>query len=195
MFSGMQGRSYREGCPVPREDLVCVHALHVDAGGVTHTGEMICNRCIADRVLGILEELYENNYPIERMEPVDSYGGDDERSMEANNSSCFNFRMVSNTNVISKHGMGLAVDINPLYNPCVRKVNGVLSVEPETGKPYADRTGDFEYKIVKDDLCYRLFRENGFVWGGEWKSLKDYQHFEVPDEVSDELMKEYLQAK
>jgi hypothetical protein len=34
------------------------------------------------------------------------------------------------------------------------------------------------YKITKGDLCYKLFIKHGFSWGGEWKSKKDYQHFE-----------------
>ena len=32
--------------------------------------------------------------------------------------------------------------------------------------------------IDRNDLCYRLFVKHGFTWGGSWRSLKDYQHFE-----------------
>ena len=78
-----------------------------------------------------------------------------------------------------KHAQGLAIDINPLYNPCVkRKKDGTLLIQPATGKPYVDRSKKFKYKITRQDLCYRLFTERGFRWGGAWRSLKDYQHFE-----------------
>ena len=41
-----------------------------------------------------------------------------------------------------------------------------------------DREQDFPYKIDENDLCCRLFKEHGFSWGGDWNSVKDYQHFE-----------------
>lgn len=50
--------------------------------------------------------------------------------------------------------------------------------EPATGKDYLDRTKDFDYKIEKGDMCYTLFIEKGFEWGGDWTDRKDFQHFE-----------------
>ena len=102
--------------------------------------------------------------------------------MADNNSSSFNFRFVSYTTTVSKHGLGLAVDINTLYNPYVKTVNGRLSIEPANAGPYVDRTKDFPYKIDENDLCYQLFTEKGFFWGGHWNNSKDYQHFEIPND-------------
>ena len=104
-------------------------------------------------------------------------------SMRDNNSSCFNFRFISHLTIVSKHGLGLAVDINPLYNPYIKYVNGKRSLEPSTAEEYLDRNKNFPYKIDEDDLCYKLFRERGFDWGGNWKDRKDYQHFELPDDI------------
>ena len=112
------------------------------------------------------------------MHLIDEYNADDEQSMQDNNSSCFNFRFISFTTKVSKHGYGLAVDINPLYNPYVKKVEGRTNVEPAAGKPYADRSRSFEYKIDHDDLAYKLFTAQGFEWGGDWNDRKDFQHFE-----------------
>jgi hypothetical protein len=99
--------------------------------------------------------------------------------MRDNNTSCFCFRTVSGRQHLSYHARGLAVDINPLYNPYVRTgKDGKQIVEPATGKPYCDRKKDFQYKIDKNDLCYKLFLQNGFTWGGSWRTMKDYQHFE-----------------
>jgi hypothetical protein len=182
IFSRIKGKSFKDDCTLPREDLRYLHVLHKDIDGNVHEGEMIVNKHIAEDVLDILRELYENDYPIERMKLVDEYDADDELSMEDNNSSSFNFRFISHTTRISKHGLGLAVDINTLYNPYVKEVDGVTYIEPETGAPYVDRSADFPYKIDHDDLCYKLFVEHGFEWGGDWTDRKDYQHFEVPDE-------------
>ena len=64
-------------------------------------------------------------------------------------------------------------------------------IEPATGKPYLDRTQKFDYKIEKDDLCYKLFTEKGFEWGGDWTDRKDYQHFELPTDITDKYSEEY----
>ena len=181
IFARIKGKSFKDDCTLPREDLRYLHVLHKDKDGKTHEGEMIVNKHIAQDVLDILRELYENGYPIEKIRLVDEYDADDERSMEDNNSSSFNFRLISHTNRISKHGLGLAVDINTLYNPYTKVVDGKRILEPVTAEAYLDRDASFDYKIEKGDLCYRLFTEHGFEWGGEWTDRKDYQHFEMPD--------------
>lgn len=191
IFNRMKGKSYKDDCNVPREDLRYIHILHKDLGGDTCEGEMVCHKIIAQDLLEIFEELYLKDYPIERMVLIDEYGADDETSMTANNSSCFNYRVISHTTKISKHGLGIAVDINPLYNPYTKIVDGTRIVEPAAGEPYLDREADFPYKIDEDDLCYKLFIEHGFEWGGSWTSAKDYQHFEMPDFVADELRATY----
>lgn len=182
IFARIWGKSFKENCTLPREDLRYLHVLHKDLDGNEHEGEMIVNKHIAGDVLEILRRLYEADYPIEKIRLVDEYGADDEASMEDNNSSSFNFRFISHTTRVSKHGLGLAVDINTLYNPYTKTVDGKRIVEPLTGEPYLDRSADFPYKIDENDLCYRLFIEHGFEWGGAWSDRKDYQHFEIPDE-------------
>ena len=176
----MQGRSYQLNPHIQRADLRYLRVLHYDYDGRTHQGELICNKHIASKLLTIFRELYEVRYPIQRITLPDNYDGDDERQMRANNTSCFNYRVVSDTKHLSKHSYGLAIDINPLYNPYVRynKKDGYRIVEPATGVPYIDRKKDFRYKITTEDLCYKLFIKHGFTWGGAWRSVKDYQHFE-----------------
>ena len=189
IFTRIKGKSYKDNCTVPLSDLRYLHVLHVGFDGKTHDGEIICNKYIADDLLEIFEELYEAKYPIEKIKLVDEYDADDEASMADNNSSSFNFRYISYTTKISKHGYGLAMDINTLYNPYVKTVNGKLSIEPANAADYVDRSKDFDYKIDEDDLVYKLFIAHGFEWGGSWKSSKDYQHFEVPDSVVKTLYK------
>ena len=177
IFQRMQGRSYKADCTVPRSELRYLRLSYVDAKGQTRQGEMVCNRQIASDLVDIFRQLWKAGYRIERMQLIDDYDADDQRSMEANNTSCFNFRTISGTRTISKHGRGLAVDVNPLYNPYVR--NG--RVEPTGGRKWAfnrERRKDIPYKIDTADLCYKLFLQHGFLWGGSWRNSKDYQHFE-----------------
>lgn len=178
IFAKMQGKSYKEDCTVPREDLRYVHVRHMGFDGEAKDGELVVHKAIADDVLAIFEELYKADYPIEKVHLVDEYDADDEASMSDNNSSAFNFRFISHTTRISRHGLGMAVDINTRYNPYVKTVDGKLSIEPANGADYVDRSKDFPHKIDHEDLCYKLFKEHGFIWGGDWTHSKDYQHFE-----------------
>lgn len=114
IFEKMQGKSYKADCTLPRENLRYIHVLHVGFDNQVHEGELVVNKDIADDVLEIFKELYESGYQIEKVRLVDEYDADDESSMSDNNSSAFNFRFISHTTKISKHGMGMAVDINTL---------------------------------------------------------------------------------
>lgn len=179
VFHRMQGRSWAEGCTIRRADLRYLRLTHVDAESKEHVGEMVCNKAIANDLIEIFKELYRQKYPIQRIRLIDDYEAVDERSMRDNNSSCFCYRKVSGTTKLSKHAMGMAVDINTLYNPYVRTgKDGRRIVEPATATKYVDRRKTFPYKIVKGDLLYRLFVQHGFKWGGSWRTMKDWQHFE-----------------
>lgn len=179
IYERINGCSYVENENIALEDLRYLQVLHVGFDGEEYVGELIVNKAVAEDILDIMYELYVNKYPIERMALVDEYGGDDEKSMQANNTSAFNYRTVEGSSSLSKHSYGMAIDINPLYNPCVRTYSdGSSQSFPEGSDIYADRSRDFAYKIDKNDLCYKLFTERGFRWGGDWNSLKDYQHFD-----------------
>ena len=179
VFARMQGKSFPVGCKVSRNDLRYLRIKHYDLQGKVHEGELVCNKRIAADLIDIFKELYRQKYPIERMRLIDDYDADDEKSMQANNTSCFCYRKVKGAKKLSSHSMGMAIDINPLYNPCYKKYsNGKEMVQPSTAKKYCNRNINFNYKIVKGDLLYRLFINHGFEWGGNWRSKKDYQHFE-----------------
>lgn len=182
LFEKMKGKSFKDDCTLPRSDLRYVHVLHKTLTGETLTGELVVNYHIAEDTLEIFRALYDAGYPIEKIRLIDEYDADDESSMSDNNSSSFNFRFVSRTKNISKHGYGLAIDINPLYNPYITTVDGQTNVEPANATEYVDRESDFDYKITHDDLVYKLFKEHGFDWGGDWTNSKDYQHFEIPSD-------------
>lgn len=164
---------------ITMDELRYVHILHYDFDGNPTEGELICNEAIAQDLLEIFYELYRNEYRLERVLLIDEYNGDDTASMEDNNTSCFNYRVVEGTNNLSKHALGLAIDVNPFYNPYITyNGDGSEHVSPEASVAYADRSASFPYKIDENDLCYKLFTQHGFTWGGNWNSSKDYQHFQ-----------------
>jgi hypothetical protein len=179
VFKRISGVSYPVDCTISLDDLRYVGLLYVDFDGNTQSGEMICNKAIAQDLLEIFSELYNNGYQIESIKLIDEFDGDDTASMLANNTSCFNYRVVEGTNRLSNHAKGLAIDLNPLYNPYITyNKDGSTNISPEGSEAYADRNASFPYKIDENDLAYKLFKEHGFTWGGNWNSVKDYQHFE-----------------
>ena len=178
IFSRIAGKSFKVNCTTPLTNLRYLSLLHKNLRGEVLSGELICNAAIASDLLDIFKQLFNAAYPIEKIRLIDEYNADDELSMSDNNSSCFNFRFVSFTNRVSLHGFGLAVDINPLYNPYIKTVDGKKIIAPANSVDFEDRTKNFPYKITADDFCCRLFREKNFIWGGDcWTDEKDYQHF------------------
>ncbi len=168
-----------ESIEITYEDLSYVVVQYVGFDSETHEGEIICNNAIAQDLVEIFYELYRNEYQIESIALIEEYDGDDLASCRANNTSCFNYREVVGSNSLSKHALGLAIDINPLYNPYITyNSDGSANVYPENAADYADRSKAFPYKIDENDFCYKLFTEHGFTWGGHWNSVKDYQHFQ-----------------
>ncbi len=163
------------------EDLSYLSVLYYDFNGDVQSGELICNKGIANELAEIFYELYMNEYQIEKIRLVDEYDADDTASITDNNTSCFNYRVVDGTTTLSKHALGCAIDINPFYNPYVvynKDGSGETYISPPGSEIYVDRSKDFPYKIDENDLCYKLFKAHGFTWGGDWNSCKDYQHFQ-----------------
>ena len=178
VFKRMYRKSYKKGCTVPKRDLRYVRVLYYGFDKKTHIGELVVNRRIAKDICSIFYQLYCKKYQIEKMVLIDEYDASDEDSMADNNTSAFNYRPVSGTTRLSKHSYGMAIDINPFYNPYLHTVNGKRVCEPAMAQKYLNRSRIFAHKIDKKDVCYKLFTKYGFSWGGNWRSVKDYQHFE-----------------
>lgn len=159
-----------------------VRIVHYDYSGNVKRGELVCNKSIADDLISIFRQLYEHRYPIHSVALIDEYGADDDASMRANNSSAFCYRRIKGSTRLSKHSLGLAIDINPMQNPCVRHASDgkVVTVEPDVAEARrnAVRSPKMPHQIDRSDLCYKLFVAHGFRWGGAWRTKKDYQHFE-----------------
>jgi len=169
----MTGVSWRSGCPVGLDELALLDLPHWGFDGEVHRGEMVVAAASADDVLAAFRDMFDERFPIEKIRLVDEYGADDDLSMEDNNTSAFNCRRVTGGTSYSQHSYGNAIDINPVQNPYVR---GTTVLPPE-GRDYLDRTDVRQGMIVDPGPALDAFREIGWGWGGEWDTLKDYQHF------------------
>ncbi len=170
----MQGHSMPPNATTNFDELRYLTIFHYDFEGNVKKGELVCNKAIAKDLLLIFRALFSRGYPIYSIRLVDDFNADDESSMRANNTSCFNYRNVAGSKTLSRHALGMAVDINPLENPYVKG----SFVQPSTATIFVDRNKDFPHKIDETDFCKEVFESFGFQWGGYWRSVKDYQHFE-----------------
>jgi D-alanyl-D-alanine carboxypeptidase len=169
----MTGVSWRPGCPVPLRDLRLLTLSHWGFDGRIHTGRLIVHRDVAHPIVGVFRSLYAARFPIRRMVPVDTYGGSDFRSIEADNTSAFNCRPVEGTTRWSEHAYGRAIDVNPIENPYVS--GGRTS--HAASRPYVDRARRRPGMAYQGGALVRAFDRIGWGWGGRWTSVEDYQHF------------------
>jgi hypothetical protein len=170
----MTGKSWHEGCPVGLGDLRAVSVSYVDFHRRAQQGKLIIRDKHADAIVAVFRRLYAKRFAIRRIEPIDRYGGDDHRSMDADNTSAFNCRVVNGTSRWSRHAYGDALDLNPRENPYVTS-SGFVS--PPAGRPYADRD-EVRKGMVEGKNAVKIFRRAaGWKWGGDWSGTKDFQHF------------------
>jgi hypothetical protein len=167
--------TWREDCPLHYSELSLITMNYWNFDGEVTTGKMVVNTAVVEDLATAFEGLFDIRFPIERMELVDNYGGDDKAAMRANATSSFNCRFVDGTDRWSNHAFGLAVDINPLINPWARE-GDVLPVE---GERYVDRDQTVPGTINEGDEIITVFEDVGWSWGGVWQSA-DYMHFSKP---------------
>jgi hypothetical protein len=163
--------SYRSGCPVGPAQLRAVRVSYWGFDGRPQVGAVVVARREAQNVAKAFRTLWAARFPIRRLRPVSVYGGDDDRSMAADNTSAFNCRFVGGTSRWSMHAYGEAIDVNPVENPYVRGA----TVSPPAGRAYLDRTSYRKGMAVADGVLVRAFAAVGWKWGGA--SFGDYQHF------------------
>lgn len=171
---GMTGPVWRKGCPVGLADLRAVRAAHVGFDGEAHDGVLVVHRARAAGVLRVLRKLYDQHFPIRRMHPIERYGGSDDRSIEADNTSAFNCRKVTGGSGWSEHAYGRAIDVNPIENPYIH-ANGTTS--HKKSEPYLDRDDVRPGMAARGSAVVGAFGAQGWKWGGRWLSPIDTQHF------------------
>jgi D-alanyl-D-alanine carboxypeptidase len=179
IWTFMQGVSWHKTLPCPkREELRLVEVPYRDFTGAEKSGYLIIDRRLANEVHAIFTEIFQSGaYRIERMKLIDAYAGDDFKSIEDNNTSAFNCRLTTGAKTMSAHAKGRAIDLNPLINPYVDKsgtshkksLDFVSKQQREKSSAYG--------MILRDGVVVKTFKKYGWTWGGDWKTIKDYQHF------------------
>ena len=80
---------------------------YLDFNGNTQIGSMVVAKSVAMKVAAAFQEIYDSKkFRIYRMALIDEYEGDDDKSMEANNTSAFNCR-TTDRGAMSRHASGM----------------------------------------------------------------------------------------
>ncbi len=169
------GRSWHPGCPVGPRDLRAVSVSYVGFDGRPRTGTLVVNRRVVAEVERVFRRLYAARFPIHRMQPVARFGGSDDRSMAADNTSAFNCRyaVAPGPKRWSVHAYGEAIDVNTVENPYLEGGR----VLPSAGRRFLDRSRYRKGMAVAGGVLVRAFASVGWLWGGRWSASPDWQHF------------------
>lgn len=167
------GSSHRAGCPVAVDDLRLVEVSYRDFSGGARQGELVVHADVAEAVVGLFRSLYDAAFALALVDTVEKYGGDDDRVMAANVTSAYNCRLSTGGSSFSEHAYGRAIDLNPVQNPYVKG----STVEPPAGRAYLDRRDVRPGMVVPGGAVVRAFAAIGWEWGGNFRTLRDYQHF------------------
>ena len=182
----IEGNSWHRGCPVTLHDLRYIRLSYHDFQGKSRIGELVMHKEAAGDIVKIFKELYEIGYPVKSMRLVSDFGGNDWRSIEADNTSAFNCRKATGSRQWSKHAYGRAIDLNPIENPYISRSGHIAHKESLRYRKRVHHANDTKAEekavLLKRDKATGIFKKYGWRWGGDWIGTKDYQHFYKPQE-------------
>lgn len=166
---------------LPKNRIVRLSLPYRDFDGRQYVGDIDVLDILAPHITAIFKTIFTQNFPIYSMAVMEKFSFDDAMSMAANNTSGYNPRCIQGTDTVSMHAYGLAIDVNPRENPYI--VDGV--VYPEDGSSYLDRASSVPGMI---EPIVPIFKDYGFMWGGDWATPTDYHHFQMPRVLAEFLV-------
>jgi hypothetical protein len=179
----LRGTTWREGCPVPLEDLRLLRLNYVGFDGAVKRGPMVVHASVAEDVLWVFGRLFAAGFPMKRVGLAREFHPsrlETDPHTRRSVTASFNCRVVVTPagpgDGFSQHAYGLAIDVNPLQNPYVREDGWVRN---RFARPFVDRARDAPGMIHDGDLVVRAFAAIGWAWGGRWSGGKDYMHFSL----------------
>lgn len=162
------------GSNAPKEilnQLQLITVKYYSTDGKIHQGQILTNKKIVHELLELLKFMFQQHFPIAQAIPIVKYEWNDDLSMKANNTSSFCYRNAS----YSKHATGMAIDINPYFNPVRWKSGYEHRIDKPIGAIYNPKVSGTFYDSHPVILKFKAF---GFRWGHSFKRNYDDHHFE-----------------
>ena len=171
--------TWRPGCPVPMRDLRYLTMRYWDFRHDVQTGPMVVNKAAAKGFVNVFRRLYLANFPIKKMHLATRFYPNRPQNPRDKSdwTTAFNCRVTNHSGQAgsswSMHAYGLAVDVNPMQNPYVRRDGYIFDVY---ARKYRNRHQHLKGMIHAGDVVVRAFESIGWHWGGYWSGDKDYMH-------------------
>ena len=167
----------KESPPEFKKRQKLIDVIYYSFDGKIHKGQLVIDERLVGDIRKVFRVALKDKFPVNSVIPISSdrffkngKWNDDDQSMLSDNTSAFNYRTVTGGKHLSKHAYGFAIDINPVENPYIK---GRIVLPPnavyDPSKPGT---------LVPDSSIVKTFIRLGWAWGGNWKTLKDYQHFQ-----------------
>jgi hypothetical protein len=169
------GESYRPGCPVSLSSLRYLTLTFRGFDHKVHTGELVVAARAAGSTTRVFRALFAQGFPLEEMRLPTTQDLTAPPTGDGNDTAAFVCRAARGQKRFSAHAYGLAIDVNPFQNPYIK---GDL-VLPELASAYRDRSWDRPGMMQAGSAAVRAFTQEGWTWGGDFRSLRDYQHFSL----------------
>ena len=131
---------------------------------VARERSVVVNQKLAGEVLTIFREIYEADEQF----PIHEVIGYDYRTVAGSGGG------------LSRHALGRAIDINRAENPMIEGGEKIVHPDEPPYEPGDWRPGEDPYSIPPDGSVVQAFTSRGWRCGGNWTSMKDYQHFDKP---------------
>lgn len=152
--------------------LQLIDVRYYSTDGKVHAGQILTNKKLAEKIEAIFHFILLNKFPIAHAIPIVKYNWNDDLSMQANNTYSFCYRDIS----YSKHAHGMAVDINPFFNPVRWKTGYENRQDKPIGAHYnPEKPGTF----YNGNPVVEQFKKYGFRWGHSFTAKHDDHHFEI----------------
>ncbi len=158
-------------CPQTiKNNQALLDVVYYSTDGLIHKGQIIIDQRLEEDVRKVFKVIFKERFPIVSVIPMSQFRWSDTDSMAQNNTSGFNYRQVTGGKKLSNHSFGFAIDMNPFFNPYIKE---------KVILPF-DAVYDLKQcgTLSADHIVVKIFLKLGWTWGGNWKTLKDYQHFE-----------------
>ena len=151
------------------DQLELFDVIYLSSDGKIHQGQILSNQQIAGEIRELFRLMLEERFVVEKAIPIVRYNWNDSLSMDDNNSYSFCYRNIT----YSKHAHGMAIDINPRFNPLRwKRINRPNQPAGAVHDTTVNGTLHPEHPVVKE------FTRNGFRWGHTFSKYYDDHHFE-----------------
>ena len=138
---------------------------HFGNDGAVHTGRLIVAADLADAMVAIFRDLYDARFPIQRMEPIDVYGGDDNALDQGQQHERLQLPGGHRRHRLVRARLRARHRRQPVREPVREGQHGAAT---RGGAVHGPKLATTPGMIHAGDAVVDAFAARGWSWGGYW---------------------------